>query len=226
MKKTKLPRNQNAKLKTAKGRKISSQLWLNRQINDPYVFAAKKEGYRSRAAYKLIEINQKFNFLRPGLTVIDLGSAPGSWSQVLSKKLKSAKNGMVIAVDIQSMEPVKDVDFILGDFTEESVQSTIEKKLDNQKADIILSDMAPSATGHAATDHLRIIALVEVALEFCMNNLKKDGKFIIKILKGSEEKQYIDKLKKHFKVVKYIKPGSSREDSREEFIYAGGFLKN
>lgn len=214
-----LPKNKKSRIKTAKGRKISSTLWLERQLKDPYVNAAQKEGFRSRAAYKLLEINEKLRFIKPNLTYIDLGAAPGSWTQILRK---SAPKSKIIAVDLKEIESIPGVFLIMGDFTKQEVQDEISSLLGGEGADVVLSDMAAAACGHPATDHLRIMALADEVLEFCRHNLKKNGRLLIKILKGSDENKYLADLKQSFKIVKYVKPKASRNESREVYLFAEG----
>jgi 23S rRNA (uridine2552-2'-O)-methyltransferase len=215
-----MQRHQSVKLKTAKGRKISSSNWLLRQLNDPYAIKAKKEGYASRAAYKLLEIDSKFKILGKNKIIIDLGAAPGSWTQVALQRANPKK---VIAVDLQKMNEQAGVEFIQGDFTQEEtlkkILSSLEK-LDGAKADVILSDMAPNTSGHRDLDHLKIIDLGEHALEFAMNTLSKNGSLVMKTFQGGGEKALADKLKKSFTQVKFFKPQSSRKDSSEIFLVA------
>jgi len=213
-------RNAAVKVKTAKKRKISSTLWLKRQLNDPYVISAKKDGYRSRAAYKLLEIDEKHHILTSYKTLLDLGAVPGSWSQIAAEKVGA--RGRVIAVDMQDMSSIPGVHFVHGDFTSPEIQEII-KALIPTKADIILSDMAPSATGHNLTDHLRIMGLADEVLEFTKENMNRGGALLIKLLRGGGENKYFNELREYFKEVKYIKPASSRGDSREIFIVARGF---
>jgi len=220
MKKSGGVRNAAVKVKTAKKRKISSTLWLQRQLNDPYVISAKREGYRARSAYKLLEIDAKYPLLKPGKTLLDLGAVPGSWSQIAAEKI--GKKGKVIAVDIQDMASIPGVDFIHGDFAAPEIQEKIRALLP-AKADIIISDMAPSATGHNLTDHLRIMGLADEVLEFTKENMNRGGALLIKLLRGGGENKYFNELREYFKEVKYIKPASSRGDSREIFIVARGF---
>lgn len=208
-------------LKKTKGRSISQQRWLTRQLNDPYVKAAQQQGWRSRAAFKLIELNNKFYFLKPGIKVVDLGAAPGGWSQVAIYH-KAAK---VIGMDLLPVEPVKGADIIHGDFTDSQNLNLLLNKLGG-KADLVMSDMAPNTTGHAATDHIRIINLIEQALDFAINILNEDGVFIAKVFQGGSEKTMLDKLKQSFKIVKHAKPPASRKESRELYVVATGFKRN
>lgn len=205
-------------LKKSRGRSTSQQRWLKRQLNDPYVRAAQQEGWRSRAAFKLIELNDKFHFLKPGLKVIDLGAAPGGWSQVAVHH-KAAK---VIGIDLLPVDPVQGAEILQGDFTEiENLELLIEKLAG--KADLVMSDMAPNTTGHAATDHIRIIDLTEQALDFAIKILNPGGSFIAKVFQGGSEREMLNKLKQSFKIVKHAKPPASRKESRELYVVAIGF---
>jgi len=211
------------RVKTAKGRKKSSTRWLQRQLNDPFVVMAQKEGYVSRSAFKLIELDEKFKFLKNGSRIIDLGAAPGGWTQVALEKI--GKNGRIIAVDLQDMEKIEPAIFIKGDFLEEETIQKIKKAMP-EKATIILSDMSPNTTGDKMVDHLRIINLVEVAFEFAISNLAEGGVFVAKVFQGGAEAELLKKIKKHFKIVKHAKPSSSRPDSKESYLVAIGYLKN
>lgn len=216
-------RGQFVKVKTAKRRKTSSTRWLSRQLNDQYVVRSKLDGYRSRAAYKILEINEKFEILRPGYNVIDLGAAPGGWSQVTAKLIgsngKNAKNKLV-AIDLLEIEPIPGATLIKMDFNDESAKQTILDMLDGKLADVVMSDMAANTIGHGKTDHLRIIALCEDALEFALKVLKPGGHFIAKIFRGGAEGEMLDVVKKNFKIVKHFKPDSSRKESSEFYLIA------
>lgn len=217
-------RDLSVKVKTAKGRKLSSTRWLQRQLNDPYVAAAKREGYRSRAAYKLLEICEKHDLLREGMTIVDLGAAPGGWSQVAAKALKTDEgHGRVIAIDILEMEPIPGVEFMVLDFTDDDAPERLFDVLGGDKADAVISDMAASATGHRQTDHLRIMALCEMAYDFARQVLKPDGWFLAKVLQGGTENELLALLKQEFKVVRHVKPKASRQDSAESYVLATGF---
>ena len=213
------------KLKTSKGRKLSSTRWLERQLNDPFVQLAKKEGFRSRSAYKIMEIDDKFNFLLPGKKVIDLGCAPGGWSQVASNRTnsnglkKNLSKGKVYGIDLLGIDPIDGVEFIQLDFSLNSSLEEIKMKIDG-KMDVVMSDMASPSSGHKKTDHLKIMYLCEIAAEFSFNILEKGGVFIAKVLTGGAENELQNKLKKNFSKVKYIKPNSSRSDSSEKFLVA------
>ncbi len=216
-------RKVSIKLKTARGRTNSSQRWLQRQLNDPYVQRAKAEGYRSRAAYKLLEINEKFELIKPGLTIVDLGAAPGGWTQVLSRLYKPGKEaGIYIALDLLEMDPLPDVTFIQGDFSEEE---TYQKLMSSTKdgVDLVLSDMAPVTIGHRKTDHIRIMDLVEQAVYFAVDVLKPGGAFVAKTLQGAGQNDVLLLLKKHFSKVVHYKPPSSRKESSEMYVVAKGF---
>lgn len=213
-------RQLHVNVKTAGRRKTSSTLWLARQLNDPYVLQSKKDGYRSRSAYKLIEIDDKFHILKPGSVVMDLGAAPGGWAQVTSQRVKGGK---IIGIDLQDMEPIPGVTLFKHDFMAEDAPALLEAELGGKKANIVLSDMAAAACGHTQTDHLRIIALCECAFDFAINNLEKGGSFVTKILKGGTEHELLTLVKKHFKIVKHFKPDSSRKDSAETFLVALDF---
>ncbi len=220
MKKTSSPKGRDLthKVKTAKGRKSSSTRWLQRQLNDPYVQSAKIEGYRSRAAYKLLQIDEKFKILKPGTIVVDLGAAPGGWSQVAVPLVHAPKNGRVIGVDILDMDELKGVDLIKGDFEEDATWEQLEALIGTDKVDVVMSDMAPNTMGHQETDHLRIINLCEIAFEFAEKHLKPGGAFITKLLHGSEEHNFMSLIKKHFTKVKNMKPEASRKGSAETYL--------
>lgn len=216
------------KLKTAKGRKISSTKWLERQINDPYVKQSKTDGYRSRAAYKLIQINEKFKLLNPGDFVIDLGAAPGGWTQVVAEaiRLGNNKNSRLIALDLQEMEPLPVVEFIYGDFTSEEVYNELNEKMGNIKPNLIISDMAPSACGNSQVDHDRIMLLCEIVFDFAFTWLKKGGSLVVKVLRGGTEGELLKKIKKFFTEVRHFKPAASRADSSEIYLVAIGYKGN
>jgi 23S rRNA (uridine2552-2'-O)-methyltransferase len=216
-------RQLKVRLKTARRRTPSSQRWLERQLNDPYVAAAKREGYRSRAAYKLIEMDDKFRFLRSGQRVVDLGAAPGGWSQVAAKRVQSvAGGGQVAAIDLVEMEAIAGVEIIRLDFTDEAAPARIRALLREGRADVVLSDLAPPATGHSKTDHLRIMALVEAAAEFALEVLAPDGTFLAKVFQGGTERGLLARLKREFATVRHVKPPASRADSSELYVLATG----
>jgi 23S rRNA (uridine2552-2'-O)-methyltransferase len=217
-------RGMHTRVKTAKGRKLSSTLWLQRQLNDPYVIEAKKKGYPSRAAFKLRELDDKFQFLKTGTRIIDLGAAPGGWTKVAVERTKPTTNvkGIVIALDINEMEPITGATIIRHDFLDESTSDLLKEALGGQ-ADIVLSDMASPASGHAATDHLRIMALCEAALRFAFDVLAPNGTFIAKVLQGGTENEMLTLMKRNFKVVRHSKPPASRSSSSEMYVVASGF---
>ena len=216
-------RGKFTRVKTAKRRKTSSNAWLKRQLNDPFVAKSKLDGYRSRAAYKLIEINEKFNILKPGVNVVDLGAAPGGWSQVAAKIIKSdstdAKN-KVIAIDLLPMEGIAGVISFEKDFYEDNAKDMIINSLNGQMADVVLSDMASNTTGHSKTDHLRIMDLCENSLLFALKILKPGGHFVAKIFRGGAEGELLEIVKNNFKKVKHFKPESSRKESSEFYLVA------
>lgn len=213
-------RGLHTRVKTAKGRRPSSTRWLQRQLNDPYVQEAKRQGYRSRAAFKLIELDDKFKFLKKGAKVIDLGAAPGGWTQVAMERI--GDNGHVIGIDLQEMEAIPGADLIQGDFLDDDAPDRLKALLGGQ-ADIVLSDMAAASTGHPQTDHLRIMALLEVAADFAADVLAPGGTFVGKVLQGGTENELLAALKRDFKTVKHAKPPASRSDSAEIYVVATGF---
>ena len=218
-------RNLNTRVKTAKGRKISSTRWLNRQLNDPYVEAAKRDGYRSRAAYKLLQLDELFRILKPGMKVVDLGAAPGGWSQVVSRGIRSDQIGSsakLIAVDIIEMDPLPGTKFVLQDFMSNGATLTIKEALEG-RADAILSDISPPLTGHRQTDHLRIIAAAEAAYEFSRELLHNGGCFVAKVFQGGTENALLNELKKNFESIKHAKPAASRTESSEVYVVAQGY---
>jgi len=215
-------RELKVRVKTGKGRKLSSKLWLDRQLNDPYVARAKREGMRSRAAYKLSEIDDKARFLKKGARVIDLGAAPGGWSQIAAKRVGAPQQGRVVAIDLLAMDPVPGVEFMRLDFLDPSAPDQL-KTLLGGRADVVLSDMAANATGHRKTDHIKIVALVEAAAEFAREVLSPGGTFLAKVLQGGTEADLLGPLKRDFTTVKHIKPPASRSDSAELYLLATGF---
>ncbi len=210
------------KIKT-KSKKVN-KAWLNDHINDPYVKLAQKEGYRSRAAYKLKEIDEALCLIRPGHTVVDLGSAPGAWSQYLRRKLapegaaSGALNGRIIALDMLPMEHVEDVQFLQGDFREESVLQQLQDILQGQKADVVVSDMAPNLSGVESADSARVAHLIELALEFAQQHMKPEGTLVTKVFHGSGYSQLVELFKQYFVTVKPFKPKASRDKSAETFL--------
>jgi 23S rRNA (uridine2552-2'-O)-methyltransferase len=217
------PSKRKVRVKSGKGRSLSSKLWLERQLNDPYVARAKREGFRGRAAFKLIEIDDKHHLLKPGTRVIDLGAAPGGWSQVAARRVGSAQGkGKVVAVDRLELAPIAGVGFIQRDFLDAGVDDEI-KALLGGAADVVLSDMAANATGHRATDHLRIMALAEAAADFAREVLAPGGALLCKVLQGGTEASLLAALKCDFSHVKHVKPAASRSDSAELYLLATGF---
>jgi 23S rRNA (uridine2552-2'-O)-methyltransferase len=209
-----------ARLKPDKRRKPSSRAWLERQINDPYVARAKREGFRSRAAFKLAEIDEKYRLLKLGARVIDLGAAPGGWSEIAARRV--SPGGRVIALDILDMKPIVNVEFLHLDFLDDSAPARLKEMLGGN-ADVLLSDMAANATGHRQTDHLRIMALAEAAAEFAREVLAPGGAFLCKVLQGGTEATLLAGLKRDFATVKHVKPPASRTDSAELYLLARGF---
>jgi 23S rRNA (uridine2552-2'-O)-methyltransferase len=208
----------------AKKKHRSNREWIERHLSDPFVKRSVQEGYRSRAAYKLAEIDDKDRLLRPGAVVVDLGAAPGSWTQVIRERLsrRGQLSGKVIALDILPMEPLPDVEFILGDFRDEAVEQELEQKLNGARVDAVLSDMAPNLSGIAAADAARSLLLAELALEFAVRHLAPEGVFLVKAFQGSGYSQYVERLKRSFRSVAVRKPAASRESSAEVYLLARG----
>lgn len=205
----------------------SSAAWIQRQAHDPYVARAQKEGYRARAAYKIIEMNEKYHFFKNGQVVVDLGAAPGSWSQYVAREFPKSK---IFAMDLLEIKPINNVEFYQGDFTTDEALRWLEEKLNLSRdeegkgtVDVVMSDMAPNTVGHKKTDHLRQMVLLEYALDFALRALKKGGTFIAKSFTGGATNDLVKQIKEHFEDVHYIKPPSSRKDSVEMFIVATGF---
>ncbi len=221
-------RELRVRVKTAKGRKLSSTLWLERQLNDPYVQRAKKEGFRGRAAFKILELDDKYGFFKPGARVVDLGCAPGGWCQVAVTRVnalgdrKGKPQGTVLGVDLQEVEPIAGAQIHQLDFLADDADAKVKEWLGGP-ADVVLSDMAAASSGHKATDHLRIVALVEAALAFAFDVLEEDGTFVAKVLAGGAELSMQTLLKQHFRKVANVKPPASRSDSSEKFVVAMGF---
>jgi 23S rRNA (uridine2552-2'-O)-methyltransferase len=214
------PRNVKQRLRTASGRSNASQQWLTRQLSDPYVKAARDGGWRSRAAFKLIELDERHHLLRPGLRVIDLGAAPGGWTQVAARAV--GERGRVVALDLLPMDPVGGAIILEGDFQDAATERAVREALGGQ-ADLVLSDMAPNTTGHGNTDHLRIIALAELALHFAEAVLAPGGAFVAKVFQGGAERQMQARLKRLFARVTHAKPPASRKGSSELYVVAAGF---
>ena len=221
-------RELRVRVKTAKGRKLSSTLWLERQLNDPYVIRAKKEGYRGRAAYKILELDDRYGFLKPGARVVDLGCAPGGWCQVAVVRVNAlAQNpkkpvGTVLGVDLQEVEPIPGAEIHVLDFLADDADEKVKGWLGG-RADVVMSDMAAAASGHKGTDHLRIVALIEAALAFAFDVLEDGGTFVAKVLAGGAENEMQALLKRNFRKVANVKPPASRADSSEKFVVAMGF---
>jgi 23S rRNA (uridine2552-2'-O)-methyltransferase len=210
-------------VKSGGKRKLSSKLWLERQLNDPYVLQAKRDGYRSRAAYKLVEIDDKNRFLKMGAVVVDLGAAPGGWSQVAAKRVGSnAGRGKVIAIDLLEMPEIAGVEFAQMDFLADDAPARLLEMLGG-RADVVLSDMAANTTGHRKTDQLRILGLVESAAAFAVDVLAPGGTFVAKVFQSGADAELLAKLKRDFRTVKHVKPASSRQDSSERYLLATGF---
>ena len=213
-------RGLTTRLRTAKGRTTASQKWLERQLNDPYVRAAKAAGWRSRAAFKLIELDEKYHLLKPGLRVVDLGAAPGGWTQVAMQKI--GDRGKVVGLDLLPMDVIAGAILLQGDFQDEAVEQAVLRAMDGP-ADLVLSDMAPNTTGHNATDHLRILGLIELALDFAGKVLVPGGAFVAKVFQGGTERDLLNRLKRDFAKVAHAKPPASRKDSAEMYVVAQGF---
>jgi len=212
------------RVKTGKGRTVSQKNWLERQLNDPYVQEARKQGYRSRAAFKLIEIDDKYKFLKSGGRIVDLGAAPGGWSQVAVKRVKAEEGkGKVIAIDMHGMDPLPSVTIFKKDFLEEDAPALLIEALGGEKADCVLSDMAAHATGHRQTDHIQIMTLAEAGYDFARQVLKPGGTYLAKVLRGGTEGEMLKLMKKDFASVRHVKPMASRDDSAELFVLAMGF---
>jgi len=224
-------RQLHTRVKTARRRTASSARWLQRQLNDPYVAAAKREGMRSRAAYKLTEIDDKHGILKSGQVVIDLGAAPGGWSQIAAERVKSVEGvgygrGQVVAIDYLGVDALPGVEILQMDFTDDDAEARLKELIRGGKADVVLSDMAAPTVGHTRTDHLRIMGLAELAAHFAIDVLNEGGVFLCKVFQGGAERELLDVLKKNFKTVKHVKPPASRADSAELYVLATGFRGN
>ena len=216
-------RDLKVRVKTAKGRKLSSTRWLQRQLNDPFVAEAQRLGLRSRAAFKLMQIDDRYEFLKPGASVVDLGAAPGGWSEVAAKRVQSVDgDGKVVAIDLHEIEPIAGVTFLHADFYDDDAPDRLKEALGGP-ADVVMSDMAAHASGHRKTDHLKIIALCEVALEFACDVLRPGGTFLAKVLQGGTEHELLAEIKRNFRSVAHVKPEASRQDSAEQYVIAQGF---
>ena len=217
-------REKKVRVKTARRRPAASTRWLDRQLNDPYVAEARRLGYRSRAAFKLIEIDERLRLLRPGQIVVDLGAAPGGWTQVALERTRAAETGgRVVALDRMEIDPLPGADILLGDFLEPETLARLESAVGEAAADLVLSDLSPSATGHKATDHLRIVALAEDALDFAERALKPGGAFVAKVFRGGADGDLLKRVRARFGTVRHIKPPASRPDSAETYLVARGF---
>ena len=218
----------HVKVKTARGRKLSSTRWLERQLNDPYVARARAEGYRGRAAFKILELDDRFHFLKPGARVVDLGCAPGGWCQVAVERVNALGEkpgkavGRVLGVDLKEVEPIAGAELHVLDFMADDADRQVKDWLGG-RADVVMSDMAAAASGHKGTDHLRIVALVEAAGEFAFDVLEPGGTFVAKVLRGGTERTLLDLLKKDFAKVRHVKPEASRADSAEMYVVGTGF---
>lgn len=215
-------------MKTKTKSKKVNKNWLHDHINDPYVKAAQKDGYRARAAYKLKEIDESLKLIQPGYTVVDLGCAPGAWSQYVRRRLSPSGaaagdlNGRIISLDLLPMEPIEGVHYIQGDFRDESVLAQLEEAMAGGKADVVVSDMAPNLSGHGSTDGARVAVLIEMAVDFAVNNMKPEGALVVKLFHGSGYNELVDLFKQTFKLVKPIKPKASRDRSAEIFLVGIG----
>jgi 23S rRNA (uridine2552-2'-O)-methyltransferase len=212
-------RRATVRVKTARGRTVSSQRWLQRQLNDPYVAEAKKRGYRSRAAFKLLQIDDQFHFLKKGGRIVDLGCAPGGWTQV---SVERVKGGTVVGIDITPIESIAGAEIFAKDFYDDDAPDALKKALGGP-ADVVLSDMAASATGDPQIDHMRIMGLAEAAHDFAKQVLKPGGTFVAKVLRGGTERTLLDQLKRDFVKVRHVKPEASRADSAEMYVVGTGF---
>ena len=212
-------RGSRQRVRTARGRTASSTRWLERQLNDPYVRRAKAENYRSRAAYKLLELDERFGFLKRVMAVVDLGIAPGGWSQAVRRRAPKAR---IVGVDLLPTDPIDDVEILQMDFMEDEAPERLKAALGGP-ADLVLSDMAANTVGHPQTDHLRTMALVEAALDFAKDVLRPGGAFVAKVLAGGADNNLVSELKRHFASVKHAKPPASRKESSEWYVVAQGF---
>ncbi len=217
-KKPSAPRSKAVTLRTASGRSTAQQAWLRRQLNDPYVAAARAQNYRSRAAFKLIELDDRYHLVRKGARVVDLGAAPGGWAQVAMQRGAA----IVVGVDLLPIDEIAGATLLQGDFADPDMPARLAALLGG-KADLVLSDMAPNTIGHGPTDHLRIMALAELALDFAMNILAPSGAFVTKLFQGGSEREMLATLKQHFAAVRHAKPPASRRESSELYVVATGF---
>jgi 23S rRNA (uridine2552-2'-O)-methyltransferase len=217
----------NERVLTARSRTVSSTRWLERQLNDPYVIEAKRQGFRSRAAFKLMQLDDRFHFLRPGKRVVDLGAAPGGWTQVVVQRVKSLDpaGGKVVGIDILEWAPMAGAIVLTHDFLDDAAPQILKDALGGP-ADVVLSDMAAPTTGHPGTDHARIVHMCEVALDFALEVLAPGGTFVAKVFKGGTERSLLDLLKRSFEQVRHAKPPASRSESAETYVVAMGFRPN
>nr|WP_210413821.1 RlmE family RNA methyltransferase [Luteithermobacter gelatinilyticus] len=218
-----ITRGRKHRVKTAKGRRLSSTRWLERQLNDPYVAAAQRDGYRSRAAYKLIELDEKYHFLKDAHTVVDLGAAPGGWTQVASQRCP--KDVRLVGIDLLPVDPIAGATILEMDFMADGADKALKKLIDGD-ADLVLSDMAASTIGHPQTDHLRTIALVEAAYFFARDVLSEGGAFVAKVFRGGTDHELLELMKGNFRSVRHYKPPASRPESPETYVVAQGFRKS
>ena len=217
-------REKKVRVKTARRRPASSTRWLDRQLNDPYVAEARRLGYRSRAAFKLIEIDDRLRLFRPGQAVVDLGAAPGGWTQVALERTRAAETGgRVVALDRLEIDPIPGAEILLGDFLDPETVELLERAVGEVAIDLVLSDLSPSTTGHQATDHLRIVALAEDALNFAERVLKPGGAFVAKVFRGGTDADLLKRVRMRFATVRHVKPPASRPDSAETYLVAQGF---
>jgi 23S rRNA (uridine2552-2'-O)-methyltransferase len=217
-------RDLKVRVKTSKGRKIGSTIWLQRQLNDPYVARAKAEGYRSRAAFKIKELDERYKFFKKGLRIVDLGAAPGGWSQIAAPLVGTTEdNPLIVGIDFLDMDPIPGVVLLKKDFTDDDAPAALLAALGGHKPDIVMSDMAAPTTGHRATDHIRIMALVELAAHFATEVLAPGGTFIAKVFQGGTEHELLATLKQHFATTLHAKPRASRAQSAETYLIARGF---
>ncbi len=214
-------RDKAVRVKTARGRKNSSTRWLQRQLNDPYVREANRLGYKSRAAFKLIELDEQLGLIKQGTVAVDLGAAPGGWCQVLNQR--GADH--IVAIDLIEVTDVPDISFIQMDFTDNDAPDKLIAMLDGKRPNLVLSDMAPNTVGHPKTDHLRTMALVEMAWDFAFNTLEEGGHFVSKVFQGGTGNELLDQIKPHFKTIKHVKPKASRKESPETYLVAMNFRK-
>ena len=212
-------RGLHERVRTARGRSVSSNRWLERQLNDPYVRRAKAENYRSRAAFKLLELDERFGLLKGVKAVVDLGIAPGGWSQVIGRRIPGAK---IAGIDLLPTDPIEGVTILQMDFMDDEAPAKLTEAL-GQAPDLVMSDMAANTVGHAKTDHLRTMGLVEAALQFAIETLRPGGAFVAKVLAGGADSQLVAELKRHFTTVKHAKPPASRKESSEWYVVAQGF---